>query len=173
MKLRKIIFSICCGALLALAASIGAAAAEPDGMVVTMLKVNLANGDCERFIFPDHPSMTFDGADMVVTSDVAESRYLRSTVAHFDFERGIPPGTSAVESATATPDTFLFSFADNATVVMASEKLTRADLFTIGGAKVASAPAVGGVVTLSVAELPAGVYIVAPDCREAVKIIKK
>ncbi len=56
---------------------------------------------------------------------------------------------------------------------MASEKLTRADLFTIGGAKVASAPAVGGVVTLSVAELPAGVYIVAPDCREAVKIIKK
>ena len=57
--------------------------------------------------------------------------------------------------------------------MVASPRLTRVDLFDTAGHKLASVAAVGGNATVSLADFGAGVYIVVPDCHEAIKVVRK
>ncbi|MDE6527495.1 MAG: hypothetical protein K2L78_00415, partial [Muribaculaceae bacterium] len=68
---------------------------------------------------------------------------------------------------------FTLSFTDNANVVINAPRLTAADLFDTAGRKILSVVATDGNAVLKVGHLAPGVYIVAPDCHPAVKIIKR
>lgn len=167
--MKKILFTICV-ALLGMAFGFGASAQEAIEPV-TVVKVNTKDGGITRFRLPSKPVVTVSGDKLVVTADELESLELyRSEVSHIDFEQD---WTGALDSSKLDVNDFTFSYVDNATVMMAGPALTRADLFDVAGHKLATAVTDDGNLTLSLAGLPAGVYIVAPDCHKAVKIVKK
>lgn len=171
MNIKKQLISLIGSIAVALLACAPVATAQETGQPVTMLMVNLHNGSIEKYLLSDTPVVTFDGDAMVVTSDGASGTYDRPDVSHFEIKKD---WYSEAEAVTLTPEvSFSFTYTDNANVTVAAPALTRVDLYTPAGVKVAQATATDGTATISLAALPAGVYLVAPDCHKAIKIIKK
>lgn len=170
MNIQKQLISLAC-AILALVVGSPASPAQETGQPETLLLVNLHSGSVEKYRLSDTPVVTFDGDEIVVTADAASGRYTRADVSHFEIKKD---WYSGAEATTLTPETsFSFTYTDNANVTVAAPALTRVDLYTPAGVKVAQATATDGTATISLASLPAGVYLVAPDCHKAIKIIKK
>lgn len=169
--MRRFITSIC-AALISAACLTGLKAQESaTPQEVTVLQVNMKNGAVNKFRLPDSPAVTFDGDNLTITSAGMESSYARADVSHFDF------GTdrlSAIDNAEMQPADFTFTFTDNANVTLASPRLTGAELYDASGRRVASVAATPeGHAIVKVGHLAPGIYIVAPDCHPAIKIIKR
>ena len=156
---------------LALAASPLMAGAQTAADEVTLLTVNLKDGQKEQYNLPDEPTVTFEQDKLKIASASINGEYDFDAVSHFSFDKGQP--VSGIDDTKADDADFTFSFTDNATVVIAAKELTHADLFDFRGRRLLSADARDGVVTLNVTSLPEGIYLVAPSCHKAVKIIKR
>lgn len=159
--MKKIITSI----ILAAAAT-GAFSA----MAETALTVNLKNGSREQYKLADTPSVTVADHQMVVSSASLNCSYNFEDVSHFNFEEYKIEQT--VENIADKVE-FSFTYLDNATVTIATPQLQWATVYTLSGTQVMTAAADGNVVTLDISSLAPGVYLVAPSCHQAVKIIKK
>lgn len=159
-----------CVALLTMLSGMSIMAQEPT-VPVTVININTKDGGVTHYRLPSKPVVNIVDNMLVVSADELEDlQLLRAEVSHIDFEQD---WSGALDAAQLQVNEFTFSFTDNATVQMASPRLTRADLFDMAGHKLASAVTADGNLTLSVADLPAGVYLVAPDCHAAVKIVKR
>lgn len=171
MKIYKQLKTLAC-AILMLAAGAPASSAQDSGQQLeTLLIVNLNIGSVEKYRLSDTPVVTFEGKEMVVTSDAASGSFTRADVSHFEVKKD---WFSGAEAATLTPETsFSFTYTDNANVTVAAPELKFVELFTTAGVKVARANATDGTATINLTSLPAGVYLVAPDCHKAIKIVKK
>lgn len=172
MKLKKIFVSLIAAVAVAFAGSTSLHAEDTAGELKSLLMIHLHSGSIDKYILSDTPEVTFEGEDLVVNSSAAQTSYGRSDVSHFEIKKD---WYSAVEEtpAEALAADFTLKFTDNATVEVTASALTRVDLYTVAGVKVAAVAADGGVATVSVADLAPGVYIVAPDCHPAVKIVKR
>lgn len=167
--MKKILFTLCV-ALLSMALCDGIKAQQPDD-IVTFVKINKMDGAVHRYALPDKPVINFADDKIVVSAQELENLDIpRSEVSHIDFEKG---KYSSIDAANLNSDDFTFGFVDNTTVMVASPRLTRVDLFDTAGHKLASVAAVGGNATVSLADFGAGVYIVVPDCHEAIKVVRK
>lgn len=139
--------------------------AEP----VTVVKINKHDGTVSKFQLPSKPVVNVVGDKFVVNgTEIQKVEFLRSEVSHIDFAKEVPAGVTDVEV-----NEFVFTYLDNNTVQMTSPKLHQADLYNLSGHKLASVPAQDGVVTMSLENFPAGIYLVAPDCHPAIKVLKK
>ena len=148
-----------CVALLAMLCGLEVSAQEPV-VPVTVVNINTKDGGVTHYRLPSKPVITM----------VEDLELLRAEVSHIDFALD---WSGSVDAAGLADNEFVFSFVDNTTVQMASPRLTRADLFDVAGHKLASVVTADGNLTISLADLPAGVYVVAPDCHPAVKIVRK
>lgn len=167
--MKKILFTLCV-TLLSMLSPMSVSAQGTAGHV-TVVNVNTKDGSVSRFLITSKPVVHIVDDRLVVKADeLADLELLRDEVSHIDFSED---GSSALDAANLGENDFTLSFIDNNTVQIVSPRLTRADLFDIAGHKLASASTADGNITLSLAELPAGVYVVAPDCHTAVKIVKK
>ncbi len=163
MKFKRTIISLFAAAAL----SSAAVAQEP----ASTLLVNFHNGEVARYILSDTPVVTFEGDNLVVTSEKAQGTHARADVSHFEFKKEDIP-TGIVAPGTNGAD-FTFVYTDNNTVTVSSASLRYVDLYTAAGVKVATAYAADGTATLDLSGVAAGVYVVSPDCHNAVKIVKK
>lgn len=170
MKIKKTVISLLAAAITTLSAAPSLSAQE-QGELVTMLMVNLHNGQVDRYRLPDTPVVTFKDDRLVVTSDVTCNEYPRSDVSHFEIKKDWYSGIET--PACADNETFTLTFTDNASVTVSAPALSRVEIFTLGGVNVASATATGSVATINVSHLSPGVYLVSPDCHPAIKIIKR
>lgn len=172
MKFKKLFISLIALAVVAITGTQQVRAEEDGSVLTSLLMMHLHSGSIDKYILSDVPEVTFEGENMVVNSAAAQTSYLRSEVSHFEIKKD---WYSAVEEtpAEAIAADFTLKFVDNATVEVSASALTRVDLYTVGGVKVASVAADGGVAAVSVADLASGVYLVAPDCHPAVKIVKR
>lgn len=164
----KKFFTILTLAAVALVNSFSASAEEPN----TVLSVYMKDGKFEVFKFADKPSVTFADQKILVSSENASGEYAFDAVSHFAFEDGnLVQGIE--EIAGEKTAAFSFEYTDNANVVVASPELKWVKVYTAQGVEVAAAAANDGVATVSVASLAPGVYIVAPSCHSALKIVKR
>lgn len=160
----KKLCTLLCGALLALGAAVSAKA--DDAVEVTRLTVTLKSGAQEHYDFPDKPEVSFPGDKMAVKSDVAETEYDRADVAEFGFTKGLRG--SAVDEVGADAG-YSFGYSSQTVTIAGAPSAT---VYAADGRCVASATAADGLVTISLAALPSGVYVVAPEGHAAVKIKK-
>lgn len=159
-----------CVALLAMLCGLEVSAQEPV-VPVTVVNINTKDGGVTHYRLPSKPVITMVDDKMVVSAaELEDLELLRAEVSHIDFALD---WSGSVDAAGLADNEFVFSFVDNTTVQMASPRLNRADLFDVAGHKLASVATADGNLTISLADLPAGVYVVAPDCHPAVKIVRK
>lgn len=161
----KRFFSILSVALVALSSAFVAHAEE-----VTLLTINLKDGSMEQFNLPDSPSVTFADNKMLVQSGEMSGEYDFTAVSHFSFEKGEP--LSGIEEVFSPESNFSFSFTDNATIYVAAPQLKSVSLYSTTGTLLETVAATNGAATLNVSSLAPGVYIVAPSCHTAIKIVK-
>ena len=170
MKIKKTMISLLGAALIALSAA-QAMPAQEQGEPVTTLLVKLHDGSVDKYRLSDTPEVTFDGDQMTVASTETTGTYTRSDVSHFEIRK---EWYSAVGKRVATEEaSFTFTYVDNANVIVTSNSLSIVEVFSAGGLKMTTVAAVNGSATISVADFSPGVYIIAPDCHQAVKIVKR
>lgn len=166
--MKKIILTLCV-VLLSMATG-HMAQAQDAGELVTIVKINKTDGRVVRYGLPSAPEVTFAGDNLLVTAAEIEALEIpRAEVSHIDFEKN---WQSALDAASLGEDDFSFGF-DGEEVVLASRKLTRVEMFDTAGHRLMSVAAEDGNARLSLAGLASGVYVVAPDCHPAVKVVKK
>ena len=164
----KKFFTIIAFAAVALCNAFGANAQDE----VTLLTVNLKNGNVEQFNLPDKPVVTFEDGKMLVKSGEMSGEYVFAEVSHFSFEKGAM--LAGIDEIATDGNAFTFSYTDNATVFLAAPALEWVALYTVQGVEVAKVKAdASGVATVDVSSLAPGVYVVAPNCHSALKIVKK
>ena len=139
--------------------------------VTTHLTVNLQDGTTEHYNLLDTPTVKMVDHKIVISSESTEGTYDFENVSHFSFTQREVSGISDI----MTDDTsFAFSFVDNATVIIAAPNLEWANVYTTAGVQVVSASAdADHTVTINVCDLAPGMYIVAPSCHSAIKIVKR
>lgn len=166
--MKRFITSVCMAAMAVMSATF--MSAQEEAGQVTLLQVNMKDGAVNKFRLPDSPSVTFEGDNLIIISDGLQGSYLRADVSHFDFAADTQ---SSVEPSAMNEADFSFCFTDNANVRIASPRLSSVGLYDMSGNRLAEADATDGSVVISVRHLQPGVYIIAPDCHPALKIIKK
>ncbi len=138
---------------------------------VTLLTVNLKNGSVEQFNLPDKPAVTFEDGKMLIQSGEMSGEYNFTDVSHFTFEKGAL--LAGIDDIVAEGTAFTFSYTDNATVFVAAPALQWVALYTVQGVEVAKVKAdASGAASIDVSGLTPGIYVVAPDCHSALKIVK-
>lgn len=164
----KKIFTILSAIAVALVFAFGASAQER----VTVVSVYLQNGQAEYFKVADKPSVTFGDHKITVSSDALTGEYNFDDVSHFAFEDA--NDVMGIEEVGGDNASFTFVYTDNANVYISAPDLKWAKVFSVQGSEVAAATAnADGVVTLNIAGLAPGVYVVTPSCHSAVKIVKR
>ena len=140
-----------CVALLAMLCGLEVSAQEPV-VPVTVVNINTKDGGVTHYRLPSKPVITMVDDKMVVSAaELEDLELLRAEVSHIDFALD---WSGSVDAAGLADNEF-------------------ADLFDVAGHKLASVVTADGNLTISLADLPAGVYVVAPDCHPAVKIVRK
>lgn len=162
----KKLLSIIAVAVVALAGAFSASAQDD----VTLLTVSMKDGSIRQFNVPDKPEVTFADGKMLINSGEMSGEYDFAEVSHFTFEKG--GLLSGIEDIKVEENVFTFSFTDNATVILAAPALQWASLYSVQGTQLANVKAVDGVATIDVSSLAPGVYVVAPSCHPAIKIVK-
>lgn len=120
------------------------------------LQITLLGGDTETFVLSEKPVVTFSGENMTVTSPLLSSTYLRADVQNMTFVE------AAGVKALPGHDT-VYRFAGN--IFSCEGALIR--VFSTAGAQVAA-----GTGSVSLQELPAGVYVINAN-NKSIKVIKK
>lgn len=141
--------------VLLLSGLLAASAALADS---TVLRVNLKDGTSATYVLEKKPRVTFEEGLVLIESEGTSTNYRRSDVCSFSFE-----STSASISGMHVESDIVYRYADN--------------IFQADGRPITVYNLNGNAVTygndrVSLAELPAGVYIVLAG-RQSVKIIKK
>lgn len=137
---------------------------------ITYLVVNLKDGSTEKFKLPEEPAVKVENHKMSVSSASMECEYDFDNVSHFSFKRGT---ISGVDEVNDEENLFSFTFVDNNTVIITAPGLQYAAMYDIRGLEVARANAENDTVTLNISNVAPGVYIIAPSCHSAIKIIKR
>lgn len=164
----KKIFTIIAVAAVALVNSLGMNAEEK----MTVLSVYMKDGSTEMFKFADKPSVTMADHKIAVQSDAMSGEYDFENVSHFAFEDGNL--VMGIEDIAGDETAFAFSYTDNATVYVAAPELKWVAVYSIQGVEMTKvAAADNGTAIVDVSNLAPGVYVVAPSCHSAVKIVKK
>ena len=167
--MKKILFAICV-ALLTMFSSLSVSAQEPV-TPMTVININTKDGGVTRYFLSSKPVVSVVDDKLVINADEIEELELsRAEVSHIDFSED---WTGSVSADQLHVNDFVFSFIDNNNVMMASPSLSHAEVFDIVGHKMATVFAADGNLTISLVDFPAGVYVIAPDCHAAVKIVKK
>lgn len=136
----------------------------------TYLVVNLKDGKTEQFLLPDEPVVKVENHIMSITSTTMECEYEFDNVSHFSFKRGTING---IDEVNDNENSFSFTFVDNNTVIITASGLQYAAMYDVRGLEVARANADNDTVTLNISNVAPGVYIIAPSCHSAIKIIKR
>lgn len=167
--MKKTIFTICM-ALMVVCVSLGTYAQTSGASdIVTVVRINKTDGSTVRFRLPTKPEIRFADDKMVVNAQEIEPLELpRNEVSHIDFEKT----DISVGIADLKADDFIFSYVGES-VQLASPSLRSASIFDLAGHKLAAKTSVDGMITFDVSDLQPGVYIVAPDCHPAIRIIRK
>ncbi len=163
----KKILSIIAIAASALVGTHGAAGQES----VTVVKVNLHDGTTEQYKLTESPEMKMENGKILVASTSMQGEYDLEAVSHLSFEK---QEESAIDDVAAdAPAAFEFTYVDNATVAVAAPALEWVAVYTLTGAEVMRVAAADHRATLTVSGLAPGVYVVAPSCHSAIKIVRK
>ncbi len=166
----KRLITILSVAFVAISSAFSAGAQDSAGEV-TLLTVNLKNGTREQYNLPDKPQVSFADGKMFIECPEMSGEYALKEVSNINFEKGREiVGISEIPDAG---NTFTFSYVDNASVLMSGTGLKSVAVYNLNGMLVTTVEAVDGAVAIDVSAFAPGVYIVAPSCHAAVKIVKK
>lgn len=157
--------------IIAIAASVFAGSFSAAGQEerVTVVNVNLHDGTTEQYKLTESPTMKMENGKILVESASVQGEYELDKVSHLSFEE---VELSAIESVAAD-SAFEFTYVANSTVSVAAPALEWVAVYTLTGSEVMRAAATEHKVSLDVSGLVPDVYVVAPSCHSAVKIIKK
>lgn len=136
---------------------------------VTVVKVNLHDGTAEQYKLTESPTVKMDNGKILVASVSMQGEYDFDKVSHLSFEE---VELSSIENVAADA-AFEFTYVANSTVSVVAPALEWVAVYTLTGSEVMRAAATEHKVSLDVSGLASGVYVVAPSCHSAVKIIKK
>lgn len=164
----KKILSIIAIAAASFAGSLSAHAQE----MVTVLTVNLQDGTTERYKLTESPTVKMENHKIVVASASLQGEYDFENVSHFSFDKQ-PEEIGGVDDVAGDDAAFEFTYVDNATVTVAAPTLQWVAVYTMSGMEVTTVMAEDNRVTIDVSGLTPGVYIVAPSCHSAIKIVKR
>ena len=166
----KKLFSIIAVAAIALCNTFTSSAQETSEDMVTYLVVNLKDGSMEKYMLKDSPVVKMEDSKIMISSESAEAAFDFDQVGNFTFEEGLPSG---VESVVAGEAAFEFSYIGN-TVTVAAPALEWAAVYTIGGVQGAKVPDdADHTAVIDLSTLAPGIYVVAPSCHSAIKIVKR
>lgn len=169
MKIKTML----CGVMLAVtgaAAPVSAFGADVSEEPVACLTVTLTSGQTEHYRLSEQPVVTFPGTAMLVTSSEAEASYERAEVADFKLTMQVLKEESGLTSVAASD--YQFSYLGGM-LEISGEGVSRATIHTVSGVLAATVGAdADGVLRYSVDSLAPGVYVVTPEGRRSVKIVK-
>jgi len=135
----------------------------------TCLTFNFTNDTMAKFAIVENPVVTFDGTDVVVkTSQNLTASYPIADVETFNFTQGTTAGVDELNADKG----YDVQFVGKSTIIISGSSVTGATVYAVSGARVADAPAADGVVTISLAELPSGVYVIEIPGHQSLKIQK-
>ena len=123
-----------------------------------VLSILMKDGSQTYFLLKEKPSLTFTESDVVIVSASNEATVKRSLVDRFEFIAELPAGIDGVEEGTVRENVELTG---DAVCINGLEAGCKVQLFSLDGRAVLSAVAGEcGCVTISLAPLPSGVYLV-------------
>lgn len=131
---------------------------------VTRLSIEHTDGTSTHIMLSEAPTMTFDGADMVVKSSSFDLRVPRTEVAKFHFTKD---EYSSIEEVAA--DDYLVSYSAN-TLTVAGSDVTLVMVYDLSGRQVASVRATDGTATVDLGACTPGIYVVAVKGHPSFKI---
>lgn len=121
------------------------------------------------FAFPDEPVMTFDEENLIMSYNPNLSvSYPRADVDHFAFTQGV---TSAIGNVESDSD-YRVDFSNPEMITVYGTDLSKAAVYNTAGVRLMEAGAKASTITLDIASLPAGIYLVAVDGHPTLKIKK-
>lgn len=145
-----------------LLAGFGSAGAH---MVMDAMVVTMADGAKEYYAISESPQLTFPGSEIKIVTKEVEASFERANVADLRFM------TLLFDSLDETDRTapYVFSYADRVVTAKGAD-VKAIELYDTEGRRAASAKAHDGVATVSLADMPKGVYIVRITGHSSVKI---
>lgn len=145
-----------------LLAGFGSAGAH---MVADAMMVTMYDGAKEFYVLHESPQITFPGSELRIVTDYVEATFERADVADIRF------GTYRFGGLDETDRTepYVFSYADRVVTVKGAD-VKAIEIYDTEGRRAASAKAHDGVATVSLADMPKGVYIVRITGHSSVKI---
>lgn len=123
----------------------------------TVLILKLSDGKSDTYLLNEKPVITFEGANMLITTSDLSNSYARADVKSMEFSSDDSGITLPVEHNTT------YSYRDN----VFSCQGHMIEVYSISGTRVASARD-----AVSLADLPAAPYIINVN-NESIKIIKR
>lgn len=132
----------------------------------TALVVMQKSGGSVYYSFDDNPKVMFSGDNMVISTSKTVVEYPIANLFSFSFD-DMANGILDINSDCAN-----VKLTDNMIVVTGLADNDVVSLYDVKGAKVASSKSVGGVVSLSIGNLPKGVYVVKSK-NVSYKIVRK
>lgn len=143
-----------------------ATAASANAQAQQALVVEMRNGEKASFAFADSPTLRFVGDSLVVNTHMYEIKYAADKVQRYTF------GTSETEGISQPAIDGKVVNGDNLTLNLGEAGAT-AIVYAADGMAVASSTAnEQGTATISLSDLPAGVYIVKSG-ETSTKILKR
>lgn len=166
--MKKSILAVFAAAL-TLCPALGSQAQTNGNETVTVLRINKTDGSTVRFRLPSKPELSFSDEMLIVSSrEIEPVEMARKEVAQIDFEKSdISVGIADIKAGD-----FIFSYVGDI-VQIASPLLESAAVFNISGQKMMARTSTDGVIRFDVSGLRPGIYIVAPDCHPAIRIVRK
>lgn len=119
------------------------------------LQIEFNDGNKAVYALAKQPTVTFDGPDFTIKSTDAETSYPRADVKNFTFVN--------VDAGVGTVGTTTYTYSDN---VFGCEG-HQIEVFDLSGSHIAA-----GVGSVSLTQLPAGVYVVRAN-NHSIKVVKK
>lgn len=142
--------------------------AEETHETVTRLTLVYADGSEKHFNLFDEPEITFDGANMVVSTPTIETTVARNQLQYYHFTKG--EAVSGIEDIP-TGNNSVFTFSNNVITVTGASAVNLA-VYDLSGRKLIETHSVDGSATADLSNLPAGVYIAA-TADMSVKVVKQ
>lgn len=130
------------------------------------LTFNLAGDTQTHFLFSEKPEMTFDADNVIVSASGATTTLPFSDINYFEFTEGTTALDAVLDNQSCS-----FAYIDGIARLSAAS-LTAADVFNAAGVKVLSAKAADGVITIDFNALAQGVYVIAAEGFQSIKIIR-
>lgn len=128
-------------------------AVSASAQVHKALVVEMRDGSTASFPLAEKPRITFEGELMDIVSSAADMQLVRTDVRKYSFV----DAQTSVDEAFASSEAVIYG---NVIIISGVPDRTVVGVYSINGVVVMRAIAVGGSSTLSLENLPAGLYIV-------------